>query len=40
MSELYDKKELRSEIGNLGRDYIHNNLNPESIGKIIEKRLE
>jgi hypothetical protein len=40
MSELYDKKELRNETGNIGREYIHNNLNPASIGKIIEKRFE
>jgi glycosyltransferase involved in cell wall biosynthesis len=40
MIELYDNKELRNEIGNLGRDYIHRRFNPESIGKIIEKRLE
>jgi len=40
MNDLYNKKGLRNEIGNLGREYIHNNLNPESIGKIIEKRLE
>lgn len=40
MRELYDKKELRKEMGNSGKIFIHHNLNPASIGKIIEQRFE
>ena len=39
MCKLYDKKELRNKIGNLGKEFIHNNLNPVSIGKIINNAL-
>jgi len=40
MRKIYENKELMNEIGNRGREYIHDNFSPKIIGKIIENRFE
>ncbi len=40
MRELYEKKELRDAMGCRGKEYIHNRLNPASIGERIVERVE
>ena len=40
MRKIYENKELMNEIGNRGREYIHDNFSPKVIGKIIENRFE